>query len=239
MGQFEIKYYFRFRHNEEREYAISLDDETILMKPRVDPQKTPHWTLLSHASCGECCPSDQAKHCPIAVNLSDILDTFKNVKSIETCHVRVETPQRTYVKDTDIQNGLGSLLGLIMATSGCPAMSFLKPMARFHLPFASTEETIFRSFGNLLIREYLKGDVSKESVIRDLTELYDKVGKINRNLLARIDSITQDKNAADADQNAIVILDTFATMLSIQLEDNVSMLQYLYEEEEGKPEGKS
>ena len=32
-----------------------------------------------------------------------------------------------------------------MALSGCPVLEQLKPMARFHLPFASVEETIYRA----------------------------------------------------------------------------------------------
>ena len=34
--------------------------------------------------------------------------------------------------------------GLIMATAGCPWTDRLRPMARFHLPFATEAETVYR-----------------------------------------------------------------------------------------------
>ena len=47
-----------------------------------------------------------------------------------------------------------SLIGIYMVTSGCPIMDKLRPMARFHLPFASTEETIYRAISTYLLGQY-------------------------------------------------------------------------------------
>ena len=55
-----------------------------------------------------------------------------------------------------VQMGVSSLLGVIMTTSGCPIMAQLKPMVRFHLPFASLEETIFRMVSMHLVAQYLR-----------------------------------------------------------------------------------
>ena len=49
-----------------------------------------------------------------------------------------------------------SLIGLIMALSGCPHMEFFKPLARFHLPWASLEETTLRSASIYLLMQFFK-----------------------------------------------------------------------------------
>ena len=184
-------------------------------------------------------PLKTEKHCPIALNLWDILDRFKAVASFERTRVTVITEERTFQKKTDIQTGLGSLVGLIMATSGCPSLNFFKPMARFHLPFASTEETVFRHFGSFLIGEYLRGDISKEGITKELFRRYETINAINGHLLERIKPLTGAGSSGDADQNAIIILDTFATILSIQLADNITLLSHLYEDKPAQTEQES
>jgi len=53
-----------------------------------------------------------------------------------------------------LEEGLRSLMGLIMATSDCPILGKLKPNAQNHLPFASQEEFITRSASQFLLRQY-------------------------------------------------------------------------------------
>jgi len=81
----------------------------------------------------------------VAKNLFNTVEYFKNAPSFEKAEVYVETPERTYYKNTSLQDGLFSIFGVIMATSGCPPLDFLRPMARFHLPFSTLEETMIRS----------------------------------------------------------------------------------------------
>lgn len=222
METIDILYRFELKNGVVREYGIKLDAATLVLIPHK--AESPDWTKIASYPCSHC-PLPKTVHvCPIAHNLSDLLEEFKEVPSIAKCLVTVTTAERKYQKDTDVQTGLGAIFGLIMATSGCPSMRFLKPMARFHLPFASAEETIFRSFGSFLIGQYLKDELSKTSINEQLTKLYSTVNEVNKNLLKRIETLTQAKDSADADQNAIVILDTFATILSIQLEDNISLI---------------
>lgn len=61
------------------------------------------------------------------------------------------TEERTYSKDTLLQQGLASLLGIVMTTSGCPVLEPLKPMVRFHLPFATLTETVYRMVSMCLV----------------------------------------------------------------------------------------
>jgi Domain of unknown function (DUF6901) len=53
--------------------------------------------------------------------------------------------ERSYFKKTTMQKGIVSLLGILLVSSGCPVMAKLRPMVRFHLPFASMLATTFRT----------------------------------------------------------------------------------------------
>ncbi len=59
--------------------------------------------------------------------------------------------------ETTAQQAMSSVLGLIMATAGCPWTDRLRPMARFHLPFASEAETVYRSVCMFLLARDLDG----------------------------------------------------------------------------------
>ena len=61
--------------------------------------------------------------------------------------------RRSYFKQTTLEEALRSLLGLKMATSGCPVLSELKPMALHHLPFANSDEFVMRSVGYYLLQQ--------------------------------------------------------------------------------------
>ena len=79
-----------------------------------------------------------------------MVNFFKDTTSFKKTAVYVETKDRAYVKKCSVQEGLFPIFGLIMATSGCPHMEFLKPLARFHLPFSNVEET-FSSTSNSIL----------------------------------------------------------------------------------------
>ena len=226
-------YYFKNESDGDLRYDVAVDEQTLELIEDED-KGLPFWTELEYKQC-EHCPlkPDQYPRCPVAKNLHKLISTFESAKSISICEVLVEVPERTYSKKTDIQTGLGSLFGLIMASSACPSLSFLRPMARFHLPFASMEETIFRSVGNILIRFYLDGDISKENVNEMLISKYAEVNSVNNNLIKRIDHLLKNKGAGDADQNAIVILDTLAVLLTMELGSNMKSLKDIYQNVSG------
>jgi hypothetical protein len=45
-------------------------------------------------------------------------------------------------------------MGLLIAGSSCPYTHFFKPMARFHLPFANKDETLWRAAATYLLARY-------------------------------------------------------------------------------------
>lgn len=222
-----ITYEFQFENGNQKKFNITLDPETITLVPKGSEPK-PDWTKLEFHQCS-CCPLEKEQHpfCPIAVNIAEIVEEFKNEISSDQCIAICKTPERTYMKNASVQEGLFSIFGIVMATSNCPIMNFFKPMARFHLPFSTVEETIFRSSSIYLLRQYFE---YKKGLIPDLelTKLdqhYEKVQKVNSGILDRTGHIAK----KDADKNAIVILNALAQMLSFEISDNLNSLEYLFQ----------
>lgn len=87
-------------------------------------------------------------------------------------------------------------------------MEPLRPLVRFHLPFASMEETEFRIVSMYLVAQYFraKGGKTPDWSLEGLQEIYNRVGVVNRCFAERLRSAT----TKDASVNAIVILDCFA-----------------------------
>jgi len=108
----------------------------------------PEWTELDFHQCSNC-PLDKNthSHCPASLDIKDIASRFSALMSHGEVDVTVITVERDYFKRCDVQTALSSLFGLVLATSACPILAELKSMAIFHLPFASLEETIFRTVG--------------------------------------------------------------------------------------------
>jgi hypothetical protein len=155
-----------------------------------------------------------------------MVNFFKDTTSFKKTTVYVKTKDRAYVKKCSIQEGLFPIFGLIMATSGCPHMEFLKPLARFHLPFSNVEETFFRVSSTYLLKEYLqkkKNNSNDEISLDGLLKCYSEVEVINQGILDRISSISE----VDANKNALIILNSFAQIIGIKLSDDLEALNNL------------
>jgi hypothetical protein len=115
-----------------------------------------------------------------------------------------------------------------MATSGCPVMDILKPMARFHLPFATVEESIFRSISVYLLRQYFIYLQEKECdfQLEKVKSCYREIELVNNGMFKRINSASK----LDADNNAIIILNCLSQLLQLELDDNLQSLQPFFAE---------
>jgi len=194
-------------------FELLLDENTLAFIPGERPD-LPDWTLLGYHQCA-ICPLDERKHrhCPIAANFSGISEKFTTFTSHDKVSVLVLVEERTYQKDTTIQMGLSPLLGIIMTTSGCPIMDQLRPMVRFHLPFASLDETIFRMVSMHLVAQYLRQQEGKSAdwTLNGLTRIYEQVGVVNRDFVDRLLGAARN----DVNVNALVNLDAFAKMVPL------------------------
>jgi hypothetical protein len=157
------------------------------------------------------------------LNFVDIADRFKDIVSHENVAVTVTTEDRTYAKNTTIQQGLSPLIGIVMATSGCPVLDHLKPMVRFHLPFASLDETVFRMISMYLLVQYYRSrdGLPAEWRLDGLTRVYAEVSIVNRDFANRL----RDAAKKDANINALVNLDCFASMVPLVAEDTLKELK--------------
>jgi len=223
---FDIIYRFHFGKQDKRELKISIDPATIVMVPlRLNNHFA--WTKLEYKQC-TCCQLTKEKHpyCPIAINIAGLVETFKDKISYEKCIVHCITPERTYHKKTSLMEGLSSLLGLIMATSNCPHMSIFKPMARFHLPFSTIEETIVRSTSMYLLRQYFvyKNKENPDLDLIKLNEKYETVKILNAGLLERLKGL----HLKDSDRNAILMFHSISELLSTEIDTNLSSIKYLF-----------
>lgn len=219
----EITYKFVFENGQKKDFKIQFDNQNMNF---VEPSgRTPSaWTELENQKCSHC-PLDKKEfpQCPISKNIDTLVDQFKDTKSFWNADVTVETEARSYSKKTDLQTALFSIFGLIMATSPCPYMKFLKPMARFHLPFSTMEETVTRSISMYLLKQYIvskdggKPDIS----LSGLEKMYADLNTVNAGICERIRTLGE----GDSQANAVVVLDSFAQMLSIEISSDLGSIR--------------
>lgn len=225
----KITYKFLYPDGRSKKYDVILDDRTGRWSSNGDLSTTSpcDWTRLEHHKCSHC-PLKSAEHpnCPVALNLARVAEDFKSERSTEPASVEVETKERTYKKDLRLQEGLFGLFGLIMATSDCPHLEFLRPMARFHLPFSSLKETMVRSVSMYLLKQFFvaKNGGEADFELKQFAKLYQQLDNVNLGLVNRLRSVTK----ADAEANSVVILDGFAKLLSMQISRGLKDLEEIF-----------
>lgn len=192
-----VTYRFRFADGRTETVALTFTADMVI-EQRADAT----WAALSAQPCPNC-PLPPEGMCPFAAALVPFAARFDDLYSYERVLVEVETDLRTIVAERALQHGLASLVGLIGATSGCPRLAFFRPMARFHLPFASEEETLVRAFSFHLLERALGGGGPAFS---ELAEHYHGAALVNRAMADRLRGVL----THDAIINALVVLDTFA-----------------------------
>jgi hypothetical protein len=225
-----IFFNYNFKFNNQREVTFEMKlrlNDLSYIKDHIDNK--PDWTRLEYHQCKNCqLTIKHTAYCPIALNLTNIMPQFQSILSYEKVFVTVETIERIYQKNTTVQQSLGSMLGILMVTSGCPIMKILRPMVRLHLPFSSLEETVFRSVSSYLLAQYFrnkKGELADWELL-GLLKAYGEIQIVNTGMAKRLKSISE----KDASANAIVVLDVFAKELPFSIIDGLKNLEYLYRE---------
>lgn len=224
--QLTIKYQFSCEDGQEIGFDVVLDPDTLAHRIASIPNP-PEWARLEHEQCRGCV-LNRAEHpyCPSALSLVELVELFGALESYDEVHVTVTTEARTLSAQTSVQKALSSLIGLHMATSGCPSMTFFRPMARFHLPFATKDETLFRAAGAYLIAQYFD-NVSNQPCDWSLTglqEAYRQIHEVNVGMANRLRCVS----SGDANVNAIVVLDLFAHELPFAIREKLHELEYLF-----------
>jgi len=205
---FWIHYKFTLPENRIREFHIRLDRNTLRLLP--EPRTAyPAWVSLTYHQCPNC-PLDSATHphCPVAANLVEVVEYFRQFWSCEAAEVEVTTEARTVSRKTAVQTGLSSLAGLYMATSGCPVLDKLRPLALTHLPFGGLEETLYRAVTMYALAQVFRRHRGKSPDwdLSGLGRIYEEIETVNRAFYQRIFDVT----AKEAGQNALIQLNCYA-----------------------------
>jgi len=227
MPDVNIQYHFTLEGGAEEAFDLALDENTLELRVS-ESADLPPWTELGFRQCPNCpLQPATAPHCPAAARLVGLVRGFARVLSYERVGVEVRTTERTIKLDTSAQQAVSSLMGLLMAVSGCPHTAFFRPMARFHLPGASTEETIYRAVSMHMLAQYyvqLAGgtpDLEFAGLLRN----YETVQMVNRAFVKRLHA------AADYDStiNALVVLDAWALTMPWAIDASLEGLRHLFE----------
>lgn len=214
-----FRYHFTFPSGVQKTFTVHLDPRTLQLLPPERPS-LPEWTRLGCSKCPNCPLTDaQSPQCPAATSLIDIVEHFGRSLSIEQVDVRIEAGERQYLKRCSLQEAVSSLVGLYMATSGCPVMARLRPMVRFHLPFATLEETRYRALSMYLLAQYLiaQHGGTPDWNCRGLVDLYEAVRRVNLAFANRL----REAGVEDASLNALIRLDAFADTIAFTVDQKL------------------
>jgi hypothetical protein len=219
-----ISYRFDLPDGSQKTLEFSFDPSDFRLS-NAAPEPVPFWAELKYNQCANC-PLSAAEHshCPAALQMAWAIEPLKALVSFETVGVTVTQPERTIYAETTVQQAMSSVLGLIMATSGCPWTDRLRPMARFHLPFASEIETVYRSVCMFLLAREL-ADAGSIRGFAALEELYENLHVVNRDMSRRLGAATR----ADPARNAMALLDAYTTLLPAALESSLEELKPLFD----------
>ncbi len=216
-----ISYRIRFDDGREETFRADLDPDSLDLIADA-PAEPPEWTALGFNRCPNC-SLDPAEHpsCPVALNLRDLIEFFKDSKSFDEVEVIIETPQRNYHKRVQLQTVASSLMGIYMVTSGCPVLNKMRPMVETHLPFAVWQETCYRIISMYLMAQYFrkKSGAAPDWDIERLVEFFNDVYEVNNAFFNRLNAVKFEDG--DASLNAVSILNAGIniTGMSIEVDD--------------------
>ena len=224
----EIAYLYRIDYDggSSQVFDIHLDPRTL--NHTLDLGPPPDWSRRREFGCvNPSCPLREEDWCPCAQVIQYLLNRFGDVRSTCVVTITATTRQRISIKRTSIQTAVSSIAGILMSTCGCPVLARFKPMVRFHLPFASLEETEYRVFTMYALAQLIRArhHLDHDSRLLGLKHFYEDIQEINQ-LAARIICSIQKR---DATINGLVMLDAFALNVTMVLDtDDMEAMENLF-----------
>lgn len=220
-------YEFVFPDGSKKEFKVELDYETLNFE--AEPRGTyPSWTALEFCQCPNC-PLDPADypHCPVAQAMVHLIGFFKDIPAQDNVLVQVRSKPRTILKETTLQKGLSALLGLVMASSGCPILGRMKPMVETHLPFATADETIYRFLAMYLVAQYFayrRGEPADWD-LEELINYFEEVRMVNVSFCRRLKGIDHE----GATIRAVALLEDMADFTGFLIQsDELGRLEMIF-----------
>lgn len=218
---FTITYRIRLRKRVVETFTFVLDAHTGDLQAEPLPAP-PRWTELDYQQCPHCpLKKEQHPHCPLALQLCNIIDRLHDTTSFDEVDMEVITPERTITQQVELQRVIGSMVGLVSPTCGCPKTAYMKPMARFHLPLSTEEETLFRVSGMYLLAQHLLGN---KVDLAGLHDIYEELHVVNKYIASRLKHATE----SDSSKNAIALLDMYSNLVPMMIEEQLPELRQLF-----------
>jgi len=220
------QYHFIFPDGQQKDFLVELNGNSLQSELFAE-NSYPDWAQLESNQCFNCpLTGENYIYCPVAVSLVPIIDWCKDLISYDEVTVKVISEEREVQHHTSLQRALSSLLGLLMSSSACPKMKFLRPLARFHLPFSTHEETLFCVVSSSLLKNYIDDTAQTHTeILQNLKKNYQDIQDINRFMAYRIRGAIK----KDAAVNAIVLLDVLSKSVTFSIDDSLRQLRYLYD----------
>ncbi len=204
---------FRFEVDEEGDTSVEPEGETF-----------PEWVLLDQGKCAGCnLPEGSRKTCPAALSIQPVIEAFGKRISHEHVKVIVVIGGVKVEGEMSAQGAVRSLMGLRLALSSCPVLGMLRPMARFHVPFATQAHALFRFVGMTLMAQHFRREAGlpASSDLSRLLELIGRLHEVNHKLAGRIKCAAE----KDAAINSLVNLDTLAALLEVEIDADLDLLK--------------
>jgi hypothetical protein len=217
-----IIYFFRLASGEEHRFEVPFN------RPERGGE-LPSWTRLETDKCPNCrLPAVAGARCPAAADLVPLIERFSALASIDKINVRVITEQYEARKHTDSQTALSALMGLILATSACPILGKMRPLAHTHMPFATPTEMVYRIasmhfFGNFLRDEPIG--------LEGLDSFFADIDKLNHAFARRLKRAVE----SDAGINALIMLHSRAMLASLSIQPELENIRAWFREAGAAP----
>lgn len=187
--------------------ALAIDVAFV----RPPALSTAPWTALEAHQCPNC-PLRGSRSCPAAADLEPVVEALGGVASVQRLEVHVRHGSRETRQWVTGEAAARAVIGLLMATSACPILGTLRPLATLHLPFATPQESIFRFAAAHLFRQFFAGEPLD---LRGLRAQMESLNTVNAAFAARIKAACRN----DAIPNALTALFS----LSLITEDEADM----------------
>lgn len=224
---FRVIYEFNFPGGEKKLFSMDFNHETHEIIVKRSYRDIPDWASLEYKKCPKCpLDSETIAFCPVAFNISGLMKTFGPMVSTEKCFVRCVTYQRSYSKMTDVMTGLTSALSLVTLSSPCPYLLPLRPMARFHMPFFTPEESLARTISFYLLSQYFvnkRGD-APDWELEKLNKAFEFLKMVQEGMMNR----TKGAFKGDACVNALHSFHVMIEFISFEIDSAIECLESFF-----------
>ena len=119
----DYRYRFVLGAGVEKEISIRLDSRTMnVVSERRESY--PRWTELTFHQCSNCRLEETLdRYCPIAVNVHDLIEDFKDCASFDEADLFIDCESRRYMRHTVSVNVFHSMPLIVNGTAMCVRLS--------------------------------------------------------------------------------------------------------------------